>query len=78
MVLFDTVFPADSVEFCPHPSAQNIFVCGTYKLNQHLALVEDDDERTQISGSPILPHRQGQCLVFDVQREPTATLEGEL
>ncbi|KAF5374769.1 hypothetical protein D9758_000260 [Tetrapyrgos nigripes] len=28
----DTGFPADSVEFCPHPDAQDIFVCGTYKL----------------------------------------------
>jgi len=28
----DTGFPADTVEFCPHPLAQDILVCGTYKL----------------------------------------------
>ncbi|KAJ7597044.1 WD-40 repeat-containing protein [Mycena floridula] len=28
-----TTLPADSVEFCPHPSAQDILVCGTYKLD---------------------------------------------
>jgi hypothetical protein len=29
---YDTDFPADAVEFCPHPLAQDILVCGTYKL----------------------------------------------
>lgn len=28
----DTGFPADAVEFCPHVLAQDILVCGTYKL----------------------------------------------
>lgn len=31
---FDTLFPADSVEFCPHPDASDIILCGTYKLNE--------------------------------------------
>ncbi|KAH8835747.1 WD-40 repeat-containing protein [Flagelloscypha sp. PMI_526] len=34
MVGFDTVLPADSVEFCPHPNADDILLCGTYKLNE--------------------------------------------
>ena len=29
---YDTSFPADAVEFCPHPLALDILVCGTYKL----------------------------------------------
>jgi diphthine methyl ester acylhydrolase len=29
---YDTGFPADAVEFCPHPLALDILVCGTYKL----------------------------------------------
>ncbi|KAJ7293583.1 WD40-repeat-containing domain protein [Mycena rebaudengoi] len=33
MAAFDTVFPADSVEFCPHPAASDILVCGTYNLH---------------------------------------------
>lgn len=51
--MFDTVFPADSVEFCPHPKALDIFVCGTYKLEESVDNV-----------SP--PTRRGQCLVFKV------------
>ncbi|KAJ7487605.1 WD40-repeat-containing domain protein [Mycena galericulata] len=31
---FDTIFPADSVEFCPHPAARDVFVCGTYNLEK--------------------------------------------
>jgi diphthine methyl ester acylhydrolase len=48
----DTDFPADSVEFCPHPEAQNILACGTYKLDG-----ENDDGRR---------HRSGKCTVFNV------------
>lgn len=28
----DTLFPADTVEFCPIPGYESLFVCGTYKL----------------------------------------------
>ncbi|PFH54482.1 hypothetical protein AMATHDRAFT_52085 [Amanita thiersii Skay4041] len=64
---FNTVFPADSLEFCPHPQATDVFVCGTYKLNKR----GDEDEN-----SPAQQHRQGQCLVFrtydaDGTDEPT-------
>jgi len=60
----DTVLPADSVEFCPHPDASNILVCGTYKLQ--------DNQNPQPSGSdspsqsPAGQIRTGQCLVFEV------------
>jgi diphthamide biosynthesis protein 7 len=29
---YDTSFPADAVEFCPHSLAQDLLVCGTYNL----------------------------------------------
>lgn len=32
MVAFNTVWPADSVEFCPREDSNNILVCGTYYL----------------------------------------------
>lgn len=54
----DTVYPADALEFCPHPDAQDIFVCGTYKL-------DDASEDTVAASLP--QHRRGQCLVFAVQ-----------
>jgi diphthamide biosynthesis protein 7 len=34
MVTVDTVLPADSLEFCPSPGFHDIFVCGTYKLEE--------------------------------------------
>ncbi|KAJ6610904.1 hypothetical protein B0H10DRAFT_2058521 [Mycena sp. CBHHK59/15] len=64
---FDTVFPADSVEFCPHPAAHDVLVCGTYNLDSTQVVPE---------GSP--QKRTGQCLVFQVERSqsdsaPTVT-----
>ena len=49
----DTGFPADAVEFCPHPLAHNILVCGTYNLLDGL----DHAGRQQ---------RVGRCSFFDV------------
>lgn len=56
----DTVFPADSLEFCPSQGAQDVFVCGTYKLDEPRDHLGD-------SGSP--QHRRGQCLVFRTEDE---------
>jgi hypothetical protein len=69
----DTVLPADSVEFCPHPDASNIFVCGTYKLQE-----EQNPSLSPSSSSSSGPDpanasqnqiRTGQCLVFEVDSE---------
>lgn len=62
----DTVLPADSVEFCPHPDASDIFVCGTYKLQE-----EQNPSPTPSSGPAANAAgqnqiRTGQCLVFEV------------
>lgn len=61
---FDTIFPADSVEFCPHPNHSDIFVCGTYKLDDSPSLLATTDDET--SSISILQTRRGQCLVFEV------------
>lgn len=31
---YDTILPADSVEWCPVNEFNNVFVCGTYKLDE--------------------------------------------
>lgn len=31
---YDTIYPADTVEWCPIPEYSNVFVCGTYKLEE--------------------------------------------
>lgn len=31
----DTEYSADSVEWCPHEPNQNLFVCGTYQLQEN-------------------------------------------
>ena len=67
----DTVLPADSVEFCPHPDASNILVCGTYKLeDQHDSHEKppSPDSNSPIS-APANQFRRGQCLVFEVESE---------
>jgi hypothetical protein len=58
----DTELPADSVEFCPHPDASNIFVCGTYKL-------EDQQSDQGVPQTPASQIRNGQCLVYEVHSE---------
>jgi len=63
----DTILPADSVEFCPHPDASNIFVCGTYKLQDERNLQPSDSIST--TSGPAGQIRTGQCLVFEVDSE---------
>ncbi|KAJ7783793.1 WD40-repeat-containing domain protein [Mycena maculata] len=59
---FDTVFPADSVEFCPHPTAQDVLVCGTYNLEKTAPVSEGSAQK-----------RTGQCLVFKIESSPETT-----
>ncbi|KAI0275060.1 WD-40 repeat-containing protein [Gloeopeniophorella convolvens] len=67
---FDTILPADSVEFCPHPDAKNIFVCGTYKLEEEQPL----GESPPVPSAPTSQTRRGQCLVFGVHSEEDVSL----
>lgn len=65
---FDTVWPADSVEFCPHPDATNIFVCGTYNLEKNeTSLGEEDREVQNDLKKPQV--RRGECVLFAVEGE---------
>lgn len=63
---FDTVLPADSIEFCPHPDAQEYFVCGTYMLHQNERPSESEGESS--STAPSIPQkRTGKCLLFKLK-----------
>jgi hypothetical protein len=64
---FDTVWPSDSVEFCPE-NPQNIFVCGTYKLDQasEAADSESSNALASVAIGPKKQRRQGKCQVFEV------------
>ena len=61
---FDTILPADSVEFCPTPGFHDIFVCGTY----HLLTDQPTTQADVLDGgrSKAQQKRRGQCLVFRV------------
>jgi len=67
MGTFDTVFPADSLEFCPTIGFQDLFVCGTYKLLDQANLGESTDSK--------LPQKRiGQCLAFKATSDDTGDL----
>lgn len=71
-MMVNTVWPADSVEFCPHESASDIFVCGTYRLEQSpvdVAHAASDGDKADVEPSNIGNQgqvRHGKCLVFQV------------
>ncbi|EPT04340.1 hypothetical protein FOMPIDRAFT_1140860 [Fomitopsis schrenkii] len=72
MSAFDTIWPADSVEFCPHPSYRNVFVCGTYKLEQSVPETNPDDSQEEGTPPPAArtkQKRRGECLLFQVEHE---------
>lgn len=78
---FDTIIPADCIEFCPHAEAQEYFVCGTYKLHQHSDTTTDssnsDDNETSVGStvSGSTPQkRTGKCLLFNVNTSNHADL----
>ncbi|KAI5124689.1 hypothetical protein M0805_004297 [Coniferiporia weirii] len=66
---FDTVYPADSVEFCPAPGFEDIFVCGTYKLIESTVQHPDSESDTPTPGSSSSPRRIGKCIVFELSGE---------
>ncbi|KAH9849755.1 WD40-repeat-containing domain protein [Lenzites betulinus] len=72
MTGYDTDWPADSAEFCPHPDATDIFVVGTYKLEQTEVPAStsrgEDNASTPPPETPKRPQkRRGKCLLFRVQ-----------
>ncbi|KAH7911202.1 WD40-repeat-containing domain protein [Hygrophoropsis aurantiaca] len=70
---FDTVYPADSVEFCPQEGSRHVFVCGTYKLEQSKQQGEASDP--DIPWEPLKQCRRGNCLVFGVSSTHPSKLE---
>ncbi|KIJ68457.1 hypothetical protein HYDPIDRAFT_81754 [Hydnomerulius pinastri MD-312] len=78
--MFDTVWPADSIEFCPHEGSHNIFVCGTYKLEQPESETTsaenagDDVDDTGVEVPKAKQVRRGKCLVFEVSSEEPRSL----
>ncbi|OJA21503.1 hypothetical protein AZE42_05114 [Rhizopogon vesiculosus] len=82
--MVDTVWPADSVEFCPHESASDIFVCGTYLLEHSTADVvhtASDDDKAHLEPDNIGNQRQvrrGKCLVFRVTESRAASQVQEI
>jgi diphthamide biosynthesis protein 7 len=75
MVALDTVWPADSVEFCPHESASDIFVCGTYRLldqppvHAPSKLGDSDSVDCEPTIRKQSQVRRGKCLVLQVAAE---------
>lgn len=77
MTGYDTVWPADSAEFCPHPDAADIFVVGTYKLEETektglppSAGDGPDDSGTPPPEVPKKPQkRRGKCMLFRLQHD---------
>lgn len=64
---FDTIWPSDSVEFCP-ANPRNIFVCGTYKLDPSSYTAKSSSDETEYveSTEPGTQLRRGKCMVFEV------------
>ena len=60
----DTGYPADSVEFCPHQCARNIFACGTYQLEETVTPPTASEGDFLVSQPQ---RRRGKCLVFEVK-----------
>lgn len=66
----DTVYSADSIEFCPNSEFSNLIACGTYQLEppqeedeKSAAREQDEDEDDR---PPSAPHRRlGRCLMYE-------------
>ncbi|KAI0094898.1 WD40-repeat-containing domain protein [Irpex rosettiformis] len=69
MYAVDTEWPADSVEFCPHPDAVNILVCGTYNLEKAdpVTSSETADDGFQPQASQRKQLRRGKCMLFALE-----------
>lgn len=67
MSSFDTKFPADSLEFCPHPQFRDIFVCGTYKLLDQESAPSENDTNANATTAKLPQKRIGQCLTFRLE-----------
>jgi diphthamide biosynthesis protein 7 len=80
----DTIYSADSIEWCPHPGSEGILVCGTYQVLEPRPGEasgsadapaepdsESDDEGAEQSG-PRQTERTGRLLVFRVGEDESS------
>ncbi|KAI9145906.1 WD40-repeat-containing domain protein [Paraphysoderma sedebokerense] len=82
----DTVYSADSTEFCPHPRFRNVLAVGTYQLNQKSAKdaqfdsvsasIDQDQVDTENEPASKPAKRLGRCLLYDLQ--PADSENGKL
>ncbi|GAA5986423.1 hypothetical protein JCM5350_002916 [Sporobolomyces pararoseus] len=72
LAYFDTEYSADSIEFCP--SIPNLFVCGTYQVDQHqtelnsTAAAQQTEENDGGEGNKPEVVRTGRCYLFKIDR----------
>lgn len=57
--MFDSVWPADSAEFCPNEGLTDLFAVGTYKL---------EEKEEKVNGHQ---QRRGQCMLFKMNEDET-------
>ncbi|KIK92315.1 hypothetical protein PAXRUDRAFT_147591 [Paxillus rubicundulus Ve08.2h10] len=69
----NTIWPADSIEFCPHPSFQDIVVCGTYNLESSPVTTNEHTYDAQLA-SKSKQVRRGKCLVYQVSTDKNTPL----
>jgi diphthine methyl ester acylhydrolase len=69
-VRYDTIWPADSVEFCPIEGYRDYFCCATYKLFEP---VPNDNMVTTAEEAPAVQRRSGTCRLYQVQQEISLT-----
>ncbi|KAL4719674.1 hypothetical protein ACJJTC_002995 [Scirpophaga incertulas] len=61
LMQWDTVYSADSVEWCPVEPYQNVLVCGTYQLEKSSEHVEEARKQSRL----------GRIYLFTVSEDPT-------
>ncbi|WWC87782.1 uncharacterized protein L201_002674 [Kwoniella dendrophila CBS 6074] len=76
LAYIDTIYSADSIEWCPFEGYQDIFVCGTYQIvkpeeqpksTDNIERSDSEDEDDEIDAGPSKPtQRVGRLLVFQV------------
>lgn len=74
----DTEYSADSIEFCPHPGFEDLFVCGTYQVlepNTTAPSDGDDGEDLEVDASKRQTERTGRLLLFQVTDDQAGVCE---
>ncbi|WWC68733.1 uncharacterized protein I206_102667 [Kwoniella pini CBS 10737] len=83
LAYIDTVYSADSIEWCPFVGFQNIFICGTYQIikpdpkeevKTSIKDENDSDSDEEFELEPSKPtERIGRLLIFQVESDDSLT-----